>query len=149
MLLKTRLHEHLFQLLEIRISTLTAQRTQMSHDSSASGKGSAGDKHEVGIAMAQLEIEKIDQQISLSQQQLSALKRIDPEQIHQRVQIGSLFQANGQVFYCSVPLGQIQFEGTNIFCLSSEAPIFQAIKGKSIGETLPFNSKIWTIEKLT
>ena len=61
MLLKTRLHEHLFQLLEIRISTLTAQRTQMSHDSTASGKGSAGDKHEVGIAMAQLEIEKIEE----------------------------------------------------------------------------------------
>ena len=148
MLLKTRLHEHLFQLLEMRISTLAAQRTQISHDSTASGKGSAGDKHEVGIAMAQLEIEKIDQQISLSQQQLSALKRIDPTQVHQQVQSGSLFQANGQAFYCAVPLGQIQIDGVNVFCLSPEAPIFQAIKGKSIGETLEFNSKNWTIEQL-
>ena len=149
MLLKTRLHEHLFQLLEKRISLLTAQRTQMSHDSTESGKGSAGDKHEVGIAMAQLEIEKIDQQISLAQQQLSALKRLDPNQVHEQVQSGSLFQANGQVFYCAVPLGQIQIDGTNVFCLSPEAPIFQAIKGKSIGETLQFNSKNWTIEQLT
>ena len=120
----------------------------MSHDSTESGKGSAGDKHEVGIAMAQLEIEKIDQQISLAQQQLSALKRLDPNQVHEQVQSGSLFQANGQVFYCAVPLGQIQIDGTNVFCLSPEAPIFQAIKGKSIGETLQFNSKNWTIELL-
>ncbi|MFM6946547.1 MAG: hypothetical protein ACKOWW_05360 [Flavobacteriales bacterium] len=149
MLLKTRLHEHLFQLLEARISTLSAQRTQMSHDSTASGKGSAGDKHEVGIAMAQLEIEKIDQQIALSQQQLSALKRIDPTQVHRQVQSGSLFQANDQVFYCAVPLGQIELDGSKVFCLSPEAPIFQALKGSSIGVTLLFNSKKWTIEKLT
>jgi hypothetical protein len=40
MLLKTRLHEHLFQLLETRISELSVQRTQISHDSTESGKGS-------------------------------------------------------------------------------------------------------------
>ena len=67
--LKTRLHNHLFTLLESRKSTLQAQRNQLSVESSESGKGSAGDKHEVGIAMAQLEVEKLDKQIVLLQQQ--------------------------------------------------------------------------------
>ena len=148
MLLKTRLHEHLFQLLEARISTLTAQRIQMSHDSTASGKGSAGDKHEVGIAMAQLEIEKIDQLIALNQQHLAALKRIDPTQIHQQIQNGSLFQMNNQLFYCAVPLGQIELDGTTLFCLSPDAPLFLAIKGKLVGDTASFNAKNWLIEAL-
>ena len=149
MMLKTRVHDHLFQLLEKRVSELSIQRTQISHDSTESGKGSAGDKHEVGIAMAQLEIEKLDGQINLLQQQLIALKRIDAQQTHTHIQIGSIFMCNEQWFYCSIAFGQLEFEQSSVFCLSPEAPLYLALKGKKVGETALLNGKTWKIEALS
>jgi len=149
MMLKTRVHDHLFQLLEKHVSELSIQRTQISHDSTESGKGSAGDKHEVGIAMAQLEIEKIDGQIYLLQQQHTALKRIDAQQTHTHIQIGSIFMCNEQWFYCSIAFGQLEFEQSSVFCLSPEAPLYLALKGKKVGETALLNGKTWKIEALS
>ena len=148
MLLKTRLHQHLFQFIETRISELFEQRTQISHESTDTGKGSAGDKHEVGIAMAQLEIEKIDTQIALLQQQLLQLKKTDPQQTLEHIQLGALFSSSSQWFYCCVPLGAISFEEHSVFCLSPEAPLFQALKGKKAGESAVLNGKNWILDKV-
>ena len=92
MSLKTRLHDHLFNALESRKSALQLERGQLSIDSTESGKGSAGDKHEVGIAMAQIEIGKLDQQIALAQQQLADLQKLDPSVPLDQILVGSLFE---------------------------------------------------------
>jgi hypothetical protein len=148
MTLKTRLHQHLFQTLESRKSWLQQQRSQLSLESTESGKGSAGDKHEVGIAMAQIEIEKLDQQIALNQQQLQTLQRIDSNAKLTQIQIGALFEINQNWYYGSVPFGQIQFEDRTIFCMSSDAPLFQALKGKKEQESVQFNGRNWKINTL-
>ncbi|MEY5001146.1 MAG: hypothetical protein RLZZ211_1182 [Bacteroidota bacterium] len=148
MTLKTRLHQHLFQTLESRKSRLQQQRSQLSLESTESGKGSAGDKHEVGIAMAQIEIEKLDQQIALTQQQLQTLQRIDSSAELTHIQIGALFEINQNWYYGSVPFGQIQFEDRTIFCMSSDAPLFQALKGKKEQESVQFNGRNWKINTL-
>jgi hypothetical protein len=148
MTLKTRLHQHLFQTLESRKSRLQQQRSQLSLESTESGKGSAGDKHEVGIAMAQIEIEKLDQQIALTQQQLQTLQRIDSSTELTHIQIGALFEINQNWYYGSVPFGQIQFEDKTIFCMSSDAPLFQALKGKKEQESVQFNGRNWKINTL-
>ena len=148
MTLKTRLHEHLMQALAERKMTLQQQRTQMSVESSESGKGSAGDKHEVGIAMAQIEIEKLDQQIALLQQQISTLKKLDPSRENDSILHGALFEINQIWYYCSIPFGQIKFEDYTYFCLSPEAPLFLALKGKKVNESAIFNQKSWQIQQI-
>jgi hypothetical protein len=148
MTLKTRLHDHLFNALESRKSALQVGRSQLSIDSTESGKGSAGDKHEVGIAMAQIEIEKLDQQIALALQQLQTLQKIDASAELTHIQIGALFEINQNWYYCSVPFGQIQFEDRTIFCMSSDAPLFQALKGKKEQESAQFNGRNWKINKI-
>ena len=146
--LKTRLHAHLFTLLESRKSILQAQKNQLSIESSESGKGSAGDKHEVGIAMAQLEVEKLDKQIVLLQQQLAVLHKLDPKHENNQVLQGSMFKIDGNWYYCSVALGQIQLDQTTYFCLSPEAPLFLALKGKQVNEEALFNNKVWQIQQI-
>jgi hypothetical protein len=148
MTLKTRLHQHLFQTLESRKSWLQQQRSQLSLESTESGKGSAGDKHEVGIAMAQIEIEKLDQQIALVQQQLNTLQKLDPSLTQQQIVTGAIFQIDNNWYYCSVPFGQLQFETFSVFCLSSDAPLFQSLKGKKEGESVNFNGKNWQIKSI-
>ena len=148
MSLKTRLHDHLFSALESRKSALQLERSQLSIDSTDSGKGSAGDKHEVGIAMAQIEIGKLDQQIALAQQQLADLQKLDPSVPLDQMLVGSLFEINQNWYYCSVPFGQIQFDDMTIFCMSSDAPLFQALKGKKVQDSTLFNGRDWKINKI-
>jgi multidrug efflux pump subunit AcrA (membrane-fusion protein) len=148
MSLKTRLHDHLFTALESRKTSLQLQRSQLSIESTESGKGSAGDKHEVGIAIAQIEIEKLDQQIALAQQQLQALQKIDATLEIKQVQAGAIFESDQKWFYCSVPFGQINLDHITFFCMSTEAPLFQALKGKKELETAEFNGRIWKINQV-
>lgn len=148
MTLKTRLHDHLFNALESRKSALQLERSQLSIDSTESGKGSAGDKHEVGIAMAQIEIGKLDQQIALTQQQLADVQKLDPSGPLYQILVGSLFEIDQNWYYCSVPFGQIQLDQTTFFCLSQEAPLFQALKGKKEHESAQFNGRNWKINKI-
>jgi hypothetical protein len=148
MSLKTRLHDHLFNALESRKSALQLERSQLSIDSTESGKGSAGDKHEVGIAMAQIEIGKLDQQIALAQQQLADLQKLDPSVPLDQILVGSLFEIDQNWYYCSAPFGQIQFDDMTIFCMSSDAPLFQALKGKKVQDSTLFNGRDWKINKI-
>lgn len=148
MSLKTRLHQQLFNALESRKSTLQLGRSQLSIDSTESGKGSAGDKHEVGIAMAQIEIGKLDQQIALVQQQLSVLQKLDPSVQLEQILVGALFEIDQNWYYCSVPFGPIQLDQTTYFCLSTEAPLYQALKGKKEQESAVFNGRNWKINKI-
>ena len=148
MTLKTRLHDHLFNALESRKSALQLQRSQLSIESSESGKGSAGDKHEVGIAIAQIEIEKLDKQIALAQQQLQVLQKIDPHAELTQILTGALFESDHHWYYCSVPYGQLQFDTMTVFCMSTDAPLFQALKGKKAQEEALFNSRNWIINKI-
>ena len=115
MSLKTRLHQQLFNALESRKSSLQLERSQLSIDSTETGKGSAGDKHEVGIAMAQIEIGKLDQQIALVLQQLSTLQKLDPSVELDQILVGALFEIDQQWYYCSVPFGPIQLIKPPIF----------------------------------
>ena len=148
MTLKTRLHDHLFKALESRKSALQLQRSQLSIESTESGKGSAGDKHEVGIAIAQIEIEKLDHQIALAQQQLQALQKMDPNTAFAQIQNGALFESDHNWYYCSVPYGQLQFDTMTVFCMSTDAPLFQALKGKKEQEEAVFNGRKWIINKI-
>ena len=120
----------------------------MSVESSESGKGSAGDKHEVGIAMAQIEIEKLDQQTALLQQQISTLKKLDPVYKNEQILHGALFEIDQNWYFCSIPFGQFNFEDRSYFCLSPEAPLFLALKGKKEQESALFNGKNWKINKI-
>lgn len=148
MTLKTRLHDHLFNALESRKSTLQLQRSQLSIESTESGKGSAGDKHEVGIAIAQIEIEKLDHQIALAQQQLQVLQKMDPSTVFSQIQNGALFESDNNWYYCSVPYGQLQFDTMTIFCMSTDAPLFEALIGKKENEGAVFNGRNWIINKI-
>jgi hypothetical protein len=85
----------------------------------------------------------------LLQQQHTALKRIDAQQAHTQIQTGSIFMCNEQWFYCSIAFGQLEFEQTSVFCLSPEAPLYLALKGKKVGKTALLNGKTWKIEAVS
>lgn len=110
-------------------------------------KSSAGDKHETGRAMAQLEQENLLKQIGKHQGDLGLLRRIKTVR-NKEVSLGSLVITSQMNFYISIPLGTIALEGTEVMCISRQSPLVQAMKGFGPGAELTFNGGQIRIEEV-
>lgn len=104
-------------------------------------KSSAGDKHETGRAMLQLEMEKASQQIAVAQQMKEVLHRINIEVSSEVARLGSLVYTNKAVYYLAISMGAVIIENTNYFVISSSSPIGKLLLGKKINDAIYFNGQ--------
>lgn len=108
-------------------------------------KSSAGDKHETGRAMVQLEQEKLAQQIQELESARETLKKIDLDRNSDKIGLGSLVQTSLATYYISISAGVFQQNGRTVYCISAGSPIAQLLIGKEQGEAFVFNGKSQTI----
>lgn len=126
-------------MLDVRIADLEASIADTQRSSQSDTKSSAGDKHETGRAMAQLEIEK--QLVSLGNllAMREVLARIDPTLPQERVREGALVRTDRGLFYIAVGIGRMVVEGTEVLVMSPQAPLAKALGRTPIGGTAQFN----------
>ena len=104
-------------------------------------KSSAGDKHETGRAMLQLEMEKASQQIAVVQQMKEVLHRINIEDSSDEVRLGSLVFTDKAIYFLAISMGAVTMENTNYFVISSASPIGKMLLGKKKNDAIQFNGK--------
>lgn len=97
-------------------------------------KGSAGDKHETGRAMAQLEVENTGKILQEAQNTASVLHLLEPEKVRTKCSLGALVETTQGLFYLSGGIGKITVGNNEIFCIGMNSPLGQALIGKGIGE---------------
>ncbi|WP_372745559.1 3-oxoacyl-ACP synthase [Lutibacter sp.] len=102
-------------------------------------KSSAGDKHETGRAMLQLEMEKASQQLAIVNQMKETLQRLTIEDSFKNVKLGSLVKTTKGTYFLAVSVGQVIIDKETYFIVSTESPIGKQLLGKKIGEVIPFN----------
>lgn len=124
---------------------LDDSRTEMVSES----KSTAGDKHETGRAMAQLEQEKLGRQVLNARELKVAIAQIKTDENHQEIQFGSLVKASNGVFFFSVGIGKLIVEDKSIFCLTMTSPLGNFLKGKSAGDSVQFNGNTISIEAIS
>jgi len=115
---------------------------------SSETKSSAGDKHETGRAMAQLEQEKLSGQLATATQLTGIITGIEPSEKHDNVQFGSLVQVETNWYFFSVGIGLILADGIKVFCLSAATPLGKTLLTKKSGDHISFNGKNMTITAL-
>jgi len=103
-------------------------------------KSSAGDKHETGRAMLQLEMEKAGQQLASINQMKVVLDKISTENESEVVCLGSVIITNKANYYLSISAGKMIVEGEDYFAVSTNSPIGQQLLGKKIGDIINFNA---------
>lgn len=108
-------------------------------------KSTAGDKHETGRAMVQLEQEKLAQQVLELEQTRNILKKIDIERKSNSIGLGSLVKTSLANYFIAISAGSFQHEGGIVHCISAKAPIAQLLMGKSVGDDFIFNGKSQSI----
>ncbi|PHK18897.1 hypothetical protein VF12_39240 [Nostoc linckia z15] len=112
-------------------------------------KGSAGDKHETALSMMHLEQEKLNQKIAEFLEQKAVLDRINADEQHDRVVLGSLVVANGHNLFVSAALPKIVFEGKTVLALSPQSPLGAMMMGKTVGERFEVNGTEYQIQHIS
>ena len=108
-------------------------------------KSSAGDKHETGRAMLQLEREKAGKQLAALQQQEELLAKVSIEGSSEVIRLGSLVATNKGMFFIGISKGLIRLEKQDYFAIAPNAPIGQLLLGKKVGDTFSFNGNDFQI----
>ena len=143
---KGRVHFAVLQEIESRIKDLKLILDDaFAAAGSSDAKSSAGDKHETGVAMAQLEQEKLTKQINELLTLQGNLLKINPTIVHQKIKLGSLVETNNGWFYFSIGIGFIKVEELTFFAINPRAPLGQLLVGKGIGDSITFNGNTTTI----
>ena len=104
-------------------------------------KSSAGDKHETGRAMAQLETEKLTAQLGEALKITELLYKIHPQEKHQSIGLGSIVHTNNGNFFISASLGKVEYNDKTYFAISSASPIGKLLIGLKINESFSFNGR--------
>lgn len=108
-------------------------------------KSSAGDKHNTERAMLQLEREQLGLQLKALEHDLSAIARIDPKDVGDRIRLGSLVYAPNAIYFICVSAGVFSIGNTQVVAVSSAAPIAKAIIGKTLEESFIWRGKSYPI----
>lgn len=140
--LKKEIHANCIQILNEKIDSIKKQIFELNQSFADEGKNSAGDKHETARAMAQLEVEKLHQQLHLFETQIGIIKKLNPDSSSNTIQNGSLIKTDKGNFYIAVPLGKVE----NVMVISAGAPLGKELIGKKVEEVVIFNKTKYKIE---
>ena len=111
-------------------------------------KSSAGDKHETGRAMMQLEQEKNGKQLQEVHELQKLFEKIEPSKIATKAQLGALVLTDKQNFYISISAGKMMVDNETYWALSPQAPLAKNLMGLSVGEKMEFNGSFFTIREI-
>lgn len=139
--MKQALLEFCWAYLNERSERLKKQSAELQESLGSETKSSAGDKHETGRAMVQLEQEKLGQQLQEIDATRNVLGKINIENASQKIRLGSLVQTGTAHYFLAISAGALTQNNTVVYCISAEAPIAKLLLGKEKGERFTFNGK--------
>ncbi|WP_397364070.1 3-oxoacyl-ACP synthase [Olleya sp. R77988] len=101
-------------------------------------KSSAGDKHETGRAMLQLEREKAGNQLVEIIKIKENLSKINTENTSKTIRLGSVVFTTNANYYIAISAGVLKIKDDMFYGISSHTPIGQLLFSKTIGDRVTF-----------
>ncbi len=111
-------------------------------------KSTAGDKHETGRAMLQLEREKTGNQLAEIQKVKEVLSKIDVDKTIKTIGLGSLVYTSNLNYFIAISAGELDYNGGKFYAISPSTPIAKLLLSKTVGDTIKFRSTTFAITKI-
>jgi len=146
--IKEELHKACFAFIENRLLTVKNTLSQIQESLLSETKSSAGDKHETGRAMLQLEREKAGNQLAEIQKVEENLSKVDAYRTSQTVHLGSVVYTTQANYYIAISAGVINLDKVSFYAISPSTPIGQILMSRTVGDTVKFRSQEFVIEKV-
>ena len=137
--LKKALYNSCVEFIEQREDTINRIINSNQSALTSETKSSAGDKHETGRAMLQLEIEKTSQQLDGIHDMRLILSKIRIDDISEIIKLGSVVITNRGNYFLAISAGEINILGIKYFAVSTASPIGKLLLGKSVENVFDFN----------
>jgi len=147
-MLHLELFNHCQNELANKLELLEYRKRELHQALSSEHKSSAGDKHETGRAMIQLDREKLGEQIKKTEKQQQVLFNLQKTERFSSISLGSVVLTNQANYYISVAVGSCIIASKTYFCISAQSPIGSLLLGKKVGDSIQFNKQLISIKKI-
>lgn len=146
--IKHNLHQLCVGLVDRRLKSIQNHIADIQNSLLSETKSSAGDKHETGRAMLQLEREKAGQQLAEIEKLRTLLSKINIQERPGKVGVGSLVFTSEAHYFIAVSLGALQTDSETVYAISPVTPIGQLLMGRQKGDEVSFNGNSFVIEQV-
>ena len=139
--IKHKLLDACTEYVQLRAQTIDEIISSNQKALSSETKSSAGDKHETGRAMLQLEMEKAGQQLASINQMKMVLAKINLD-ASTSAKLGSLIITDKANYFLAISAGEIKIESIIYYAISPSSPIGNLLLGKQTGDIVNFTRKM-------
>ncbi|WP_346881780.1 3-oxoacyl-ACP synthase [uncultured Algibacter sp.] len=146
--IKELMYLHCENFVDSRFKTIQNSIKQIQESLSSETKSSAGDKHETGRAMLQLEREKLGHQLAEIQRIKENFYKIDITKTSKVVGLGSLVFTSNTNYFIGVSAGKLIVNNSTFYAISANTPIAQLLLTKGIGDIVQFRDTQFTIQAI-
>lgn len=148
MIIKQQLYKQCQDFLNERLEVIQHTILDLQKSLESETKSSAGDKHETGRAMLQLEREKAGQQLAELQILNQTLRKIELTKIHNKIALGSLVKTSHLNYFIGISAGKIFLENETYYAISAGTPIAQRLLSKQVGDDIEFRDSKFKITEI-
>jgi len=144
---KEQLYTVCLEFVENRFQTIQNTINEIQESLTSETKSTAGDKHETGRAMLQLEREKAGHQLAEIQKTKALLSKIDIEKTNTSVGLGSLVYTTQANYFISISAGEFTVDDKVVYAISPNTPVGRLLIGKRVGDEVSFRGQKFVITK--
>ena len=145
MSIKENLYNQCQLLVNMRLSVIQNAIGKIGESLFSETKSSAGDKHETGRAMLQLEREKAGNQLAEIQKINTILSKIDINNTSKTICLGSVVYTTNANYFIAISKGELVVGNDTFYAISTSTPIGQLLMGKKEGEEIKFREQQFNI----
>lgn len=146
--IKQELYNQCLEFIDNRFKTIQNNINEIQESLTTETKSSAGDKHETGRAMLQLEREKAGHQLAEIQKIKEAFSKIDIEKTSPKIGLGCLVYTSNTNYFITISAGELRVKDELFYAISPSTPIAKLLLSKQVGDAIQFRSSIFTIIKV-
>ncbi len=146
--IKEILYKKCIDYVEKRVRTIQNSVYEIQNSLLSETKSSAGDKHETGRAMLQLEREKAGKHLAVTQKLEETLSKMDISITSKNICLGSVVYSNHTNYFISISAGKLTIDNTDFFAISPLTPIAQLLLSKQVDDEISFREKKFTIKEI-
>jgi transcription elongation GreA/GreB family factor len=145
---KRVLYDKCLTILEDKIKSLQESLNSVTDAVNSETKSTAGDKHETGRAMMQLEQEKLSAQLNDAINQKDDFCRIDIHAVSKFIVKGSLVYTNKSILFISAPIGKVMLDDEIVFAISTDSPLGKKLLGRKENDKIEVNGTVYLIRSV-
>lgn len=146
--LKTELYLKCQAFVDARLKAIQNTITEIQMALTSETKSSAGDKHETGRAMLQLEREKAGQQLAEIEKLNQFLSKIDVSKTTSTIGLGSVVFTTQANYFIAISAGELKAINLSFYAISANTPMAKLLLGKTTGDCIAFRDQVFEITEV-